>query len=86
MLYSYRSTSAYRIDPEQSYRLGYAESPDGVNWVRKDNEVGLARAEEGWDSEMIEYCHICHYQDNTYLFYNGNGFGKSGFGYAILDK
>ena len=86
MLYSYRSTHSYRIDPDQSYRIGYAESSDGINWIRKDNEVGITRSKEGWDSEMIEYCHICRYNDKTYLFYNGNGFGKSGFGYAVLDQ
>ena len=86
MIYSYRSTHSYRIDPEHSYRLGYAESSDGITWVRKDNEVGITRSKEGWDSEMIEYCYVCRYNGKTYLFYNGNGFGKSGFGYALLDE
>lgn len=86
MLYSYRSTDSYRTDPEQSYRLGYAESSDGINWIRKDNEVGIVRSKEGWDSEMMAYCHICRHNDKTYLFYNGNGFGRSGFGYAVLDE
>lgn len=85
MLYSYRSTHSYRTDPQQSYRIGYAESSDGIDWNRKDHEAGISRSEEGWDSEMIEYCHICRYNGKTYLFYNGNGFGKSGFGYAVLD-
>ena len=84
MLYSYRFTDAYRTNPDQSYRLGYAESSDGISWNRKDSQVGIARSSEGWDSEMIEYAHICRYNDKTYLFYNGNGFGKSGFGYAVL--
>lgn len=86
MFYSFRSTDSYRTNPEQSYRIGYAESLDGIDWTRKDNEVGLARSEDGWDAEMMEYCHIVLYKNSTYLFYNGNGFGKSGFGYAILDK
>jgi hypothetical protein len=86
MFYSYRSTQAYRTDPELSYRIGYAESSDGINWIRKDNEVGIARSEEGWDSEMMEYCYIYRCNGKTLLFYNGNGFGKSGFGYAILDE
>ena len=85
MFYSFRSTHAYRTDSSGSYRLGYAESPDGITWTRKDDEVGISRSQEGWDSEMMEYCHILHYEDKTYMFYNGNGFGKSGFGYAILE-
>lgn len=84
MLYSYRSASHYRTDPAQSYRLGYAESPDGLRWTRLDDRVGIAPSAEGWDSQMIAYC--CRYARDglTYLFYNGNGFGKSGLGYAVL--
>lgn len=84
MIYSYRSATDYRTDPGRSYRLGYAESSDGVEWTRKDDEVGIERSEFGWDSEMIEYCFVYRHQNVKYLFYNGNGFGKSGIGYAIL--
>lgn len=86
MFYSYRSAINYRTDPKQSYRLGYAESTDGLHWIKKDIEVGIARSERGWDSEMIEYCYLYQHQGQKYLFYNGNGFGKSGFGYAVLDE
>jgi hypothetical protein len=85
MLYSYRSTTSYRSDPNSSYRLGYAESGDGLNWIRLDNEIGIERSSEGWDSDMIEYCYRYDQGDTTYLFYNGNGFGRSGIGYAVLD-
>lgn len=84
MFYSYRSAVGYRTDPKRSYRLGYAESGDGRHWTKKDSEVGIARSETGWDSEMIEYCFLCEHHGRKYLFYNGNGFGKSGFGYAVL--
>jgi hypothetical protein len=84
MIYSYRRAKNYRTDPGQSYRLGYAESVDGIDWVRKDRDVGIERSETGWDSEMIEYCCIHEHRGKKYMFYNGNGFGKSGFGYAIL--
>jgi hypothetical protein len=86
MLYSYRSATNYRIDPLQSYRLGYAESQDGIQWTRMDDRVGIERSTEGWDSEMIEYCYRYRHKDKIYLFYNGNGFGRSGVGYAVLDS
>jgi hypothetical protein len=86
MFYSYRSAVGYRTDPQRSYRLGYAESTDGRDWTRNDSEVGIARSECGWDSEMIEYCFLYEHHGQKYLFYNGNGFGKSGFGYAILGE
>src|SRR4029078_1708746 len=44
MLYSYRSVDSYRIDPARSYRLGYAESTDGLAWTRRDDEVGIERS------------------------------------------
>lgn len=83
MLYSYRGLRNYRHDPTQSYRLGYAESPDGLSWTRRDEDVGIEPSTTGWDSEMIEYCWIGQYEGQTYLFYNGNGFGKTGFGFAV---
>jgi hypothetical protein len=83
MLYSYRDVWDYRTDRAQSYRLGYAESADGIAWIRRDAEAGIERSASGWDSEMMEYCYLYHYQDRSYLFYNGNGFGKTGIGYAV---
>ena len=84
MLYSYRSIQNYRTDPGQSYRLGYAESSDGIHWLRRDNEVRIDRSATGWDSEMLEYSYVSVSKRGIYLFYNGNGFGQSGFGYAVL--
>jgi len=69
----------------EGYRLAYAESPDGLNWNRKDSEVGIAGSASGWDSQMQGYPAIMTYKDQTYLFYNGNDYGREGFGYAILD-
>src|SRR5207245_6594232 len=37
MWYSVRARSA-------PYRIGFAESHDGVTWARKDNEVGIGRS------------------------------------------
>lgn len=85
MWYCYRGTKDYRTGRSQSYRIGYAESQDGIHWTRKDECVGIDVSENGWDSEMIAYPYIYKHMDTTYLFYNGNGFGKSGFGYAILE-
>src|SRR5688500_6338021 len=85
MLYSYRGMRDYRSDRAHSYRLGYAESADGLSWTRRDDDVGIERSESGWDSEMMEYCYFYQHHDRSYLFYNGNGFGKTGIGYALLE-
>ena len=59
---------------------------DGLHWDRKDNDVGIKRSTQGWDCEMIEYGYVQQLHNATYLFYNGNGFGATGFGYAVRDK
>lgn len=86
MWYSSRGSENYRTQCGQHYTIGYAESQDGKKWIRKDEESGINVSDEGWDSEMIEYASIFKYQDKKYMFYNGNGFGKTGFGYAVLEE
>jgi len=81
MWYSYRANGS--ID---SYRIGYAESKDSKKWTRKDDEVGIDVTLGGWDSEMICYPSVFELDDNNYMLYNGNGYGKTGFGIAILEN
>jgi len=83
MVYSYRNIKDYRTNPKTSYRLGYAESLDGLNWERKDKDMGIRFGIESWDSMMNEYSSYYLFNGNIYLLYNGNGFGSTGFGYAI---
>ncbi|WP_027302922.1 hypothetical protein [Rudanella lutea] len=85
MYFSYRNATNYRTDVQRSYRIGYAESADGINWERKDEKAGIERSADGWDSLMMDYCHIVQHQNQWVMFYNGNGFGASGFGWATAD-
>lgn len=84
MIYSYRSLAGYRTERDAAYRLGYAESSDGIRWDRADDFVGIDRSATCWDSEMTEYGWLQTWGAETYLLYNGNGFGRSGFGIARL--
>lgn len=68
------------------YRLGYAESQDGMDWERMDDEVGISLSEQGWDSEMMAYPYIVEHNGTKYMFYNGNNYGQSGFGIASLNQ
>jgi len=79
MFYSIRTRS-------KGYRLGYAESVDGFNWIRKDEAIGIDVSASGWDSQMIAYSSLVKHKDKVYLFYNGNNLGESGFGYAELEQ
>lgn len=76
----------YSINYKGEYKLGYAESNDGVKWIRKDDEVGLEKSTSGWDSEQIEYPFVFDHKGERYMLYNGNGYGKTGFGLAKLIK
>ena len=78
MMYSIRTYS-------RGYYIGYAESEDGKNWTRKDELAGIRLSCSGWDDTNLSYPYILHTVGKTYLFYNGNGCGKSGFGYAELE-
>jgi|TARA_B110000046_G_scaffold94279_1_gene102171 predicted GH43/DUF377 family glycosyl hydrolase len=77
MWYSYRGK-----DFVDEYRIGYAESLDGLLWERKDNLVGVEVSNHGWDSQMISYPCVFDYDNERYLLYNGNNYGATGFGIA----
>ncbi|AZG13611.1 hypothetical protein EHF44_09190 [Cupriavidus pauculus] len=78
----WRMWYSHRID---RYRIGYAESDDGIHWVRKDEESGIEVSESGWDADMIEYPFVFDHAGRRYMLYNGNGYGATGFGLAVLD-
>jgi len=76
MWYSYRGTA---------YRIGYAESEDGVSWTRLDERVGIGVSAEGWDSEAVCYPCVFDWAGRRYMLYNGNRYGLTGFGIAVLE-
>jgi len=69
----------------ETYRIRYAESEDGISWIRKDEEVGIDVSNNGWDSEMICYPYIFDHKGIRYMLYNGNGYGNTGIGLAVLE-
>ena len=85
MWYSKRNIDGFRVNPDKGYRGGYAESSDGKNWIRMDEEFGLELSQHGWDSESIAYPYVFKLKDKHVMLYNGNNFGKTGFGYAISE-
>jgi hypothetical protein len=86
MWFCYRGIVDYRTDKSQSYRIGYAESEDGVRWERLDYLAGLEPSGDGWDSMMVAYPWVYDHRGVKHLLYVGNGFGESGFGYAVLEE
>jgi len=85
MFFCYRQSSDFRKNRDRSYRIGYAFSDHIVDWVRDDSKVGIDVTEGSWDSDMLCYPHAFHCDNKIYLLYNGNEFGKCGFGLAQLE-
>jgi predicted GH43/DUF377 family glycosyl hydrolase len=67
----------------ESYRLGYAESLDGIDWERQDEMAGISVSANGFDSEMVEYAAVVKHDGRHFMFYNGNNYGLDGIGLAI---
>jgi len=86
MHFCYRQAYGFRNNKNNAYRIGYAFSSDLKNWIRDDHHVGIDVSENGWDSEMHCYPHVFQCDNKVYMLYNGNDFGRYGFGLAILEN
>lgn len=76
---------SFRSGAGEKYRIGYARSDDGKNWLLDLNGAGIDVSLSGWDSEMIEYPFVLDHKGARYMLYNGNQYGKTGFGLAVLE-
>ena len=73
-------------DGEMKYcGISYAVSNDGITWERKQKDILKSSSGDGWDSEMTCYAAVIFVKNRWLMFYNGNGNGKTGFGWAQLD-
>ena len=86
MFFCYRQATGFRKVSNRGYRIGYASSDDLRNWKRDDEKFAIDVSEVGWDSEMLCYPHVFSCNDKIYLLYNGNEFGRFGFGLAVLEE
>ncbi|NTW22345.1 hypothetical protein HGA34_02235 [Candidatus Falkowbacteria bacterium] len=86
MYFCYRQAADFRKNRDRGYRLGYAYSDDLASWTRDDGKAGIDVSATGWDSDMMCYPHLFESGGQVYILYNGNEFGKYGFGLAILEN
>ncbi|MGY1808892.1 hypothetical protein ACI8AF_16105 [Blastococcus sp. SYSU D00669] len=89
--YVVRQDAGYRMyfgagTEATTYRLTFADSADGRTWRRRDGLLGLDVSASGWDSEMVAYPAVVTTPAGTFLLYNGNGYGRDGFGIAALRR
>lgn len=85
MWFCYRQTHDFRKNRDRSYRIGHAWSDDLTHWTRDDTQLGIDVSADDWDSDMLCYPHVFACEGQVYLLYNGNEFGKRGFGVAVLE-
>jgi hypothetical protein len=85
MFFCYRQAFDFRRNRERGYRIGHAWSEDLVDWIRDDENPAIDVSEGEWDGDMMCYPHAFNLNDRTYLLYNGNEFGRYGFGAAVLE-
>lgn len=81
MWFAHRATK--KID---TYRIGFASSADGLKWERNDSMSGIDVSRSGWDSQMICYPYVFEHRDHMYMLYNGNNYGATGFGLAVMEQ
>jgi hypothetical protein len=83
MWFSVRNSIEFRTNPEHAYTIQHATSKDGYVWSR-DTKFGIVQELE-FESIMCAYPAIIPYKDKLHMFYNGNGFGKTGIAHATMD-
>jgi hypothetical protein len=84
MFFCYRESFDFRKSKGRGYRIGHAWSDDLSNWIRDDDAPKLDGTPGDWDSDMQCYPHVFECDSKVYLLYNGNEFGRHGFGVAEL--
>lgn len=68
------------------YRLGYAYSPNGLEWTRSDDAVVFLDSRTGWEQGVRTYPAVFDHRGRRYMLYNGPGYGRTGFGLASLEQ
>lgn len=84
MFFCYRESFDFRKAKGRGYRIGHAWSDDLVNWMRDDDKPLLEGTTGEWDCDMQCYPHVFECDGKVCLLYNGNEFGRHGFGLAEL--
>lgn len=81
MAYSYRGNTT-------KYRIGFMQIGDMSTASHLNGITPFLTSNNSWESEMVEYPSFFYLNDQLYMLYNGNSFGKTGIGVVevIADK
>lgn len=86
MYFFYLHAVGFREDRNRSCKLGYAYSSDRATRTRDDTKAGIDVSDAAWVSDMMCYPNVFRCDDDIYMLYNGNNFGRFGFGLAVLES
>ena len=67
------------------YRICYAESVDGIEWVRFTGNPVLKPSRTGWDSTMVEYAEVLNIDGEYHMWYCGDGYQSIGHAVGLSD-
>lgn len=85
MFFCYRESFDFRRTAGRGYQVGHAFSDNLIDWVRDDANPILEGTPGDWDGNMQCYPHVFSCDGKVYLLYNGDEFGRYGFGLAELE-
>jgi predicted GH43/DUF377 family glycosyl hydrolase len=68
-----------------AYRIGFAESADGIQWERSAANPVLDVSPGGWDAQMVEYPEIDIHNGVYRMWFCGNGFGTVGYSEGVAE-
>ena len=81
MWFCRRSLCGYRQRRGAGFRIECATSDDGLEW-RRCQELDLPPGVDGWALQQTAYPWVERADGSWRMFYNGDGFGRDGFGWA----
>jgi len=84
LFFCFREAFDFRTNAARGYRIGHASSADLVNWIRDDANPAWPHQQGEWDSDMQCYPHAFELDGRVLMLYNGNEFGRRGFGWVEL--
>jgi hypothetical protein len=68
---------------ETPYLVGRATSTDGAVWQRLPADIGADQ--DNWEGGALTYPAVFEQAGRLWMLYNGQGYGKTGFGVAVWE-
>jgi hypothetical protein len=84
LFYCYRNVFDFRTNPSNGYKLGCVRSENLHDWEPEEIVQESSSMNELWDQDMQCYPHVFTWKNKHFIAYNGNNFGREGFGVAEI--